>query len=207
MAEIPETGSEYEVDALLKRIFAKTRQLQRDQECSLSLQADWLETPVGAVLLAGDDENLHLLGFVTEEAAMIRKLALAQKKLRARIEFGVVAAVARAKRELTEYFAGERRLFETPLAMDGTAFQLKVWEALRQIPFGNMLTYADLAQKIEQPSSFRAVAQACSQNPIAIIVPCHRVINTGGGIGGYSGGPDIKTKLLEFEKKVIESGR
>lgn len=196
-----------DVAGLLDTTFTMVRQHNAGQIVKRTLQADWLRTPIGPILLAGDDERLHLLSFITEETAMIRKMAITTKKLESSIELGVAAAPARAKRELTEYFAGERQAFETPLALVGTAFQIKVWEALREVPFGQTVTYAELAQKIGSPSAFRAVAQANSQNPISIIIPCHRVINASGDIGGYAGGIDRKVELLEFEQKALANSR
>ncbi len=163
------------------------------------LKAGWLETPVGAILVAGDDDALYLLNFI-DQTSMIRKTALVQKKLQANLELGSSRSVDMAKREIQEYFAGKRRAFETPLALQGTVFQNLVWETLRGIPFGETLSYTDLARKIDKPSAFRAVAQANAQNPLAIIVPCHRVINADGELGGYSAGQERKSWLLAFEK-------
>lgn len=93
-----------------------------------------------------------------------------------------------------------RQTFETPLALSGTVFQERVWQALREIPYGETATYADLATSIGKPAAFRAVAQANAQNPVDIFVPGHRVVNTGGEIGGYNAGVDRKKWLLEFEQ-------
>ena len=104
-------------------------------------------------------------------------------------------------RELEEYFAGERRDFTFPLDLRGTEFQLKCWRALLQIPYGETRSYADVARAVGQPRGFRAVGLANNRNPIAIVVPCHRVIASDGTLCGYGGGLDIKQKLLDLEAR------
>jgi O-6-methylguanine DNA methyltransferase len=102
-------------------------------------------------------------------------------------------------RELNEYFAGKRREFSFPLDLRGTPFQLQCWRALLAIPYGETRTYADIARAVRQPQAFRAVGMANNRNPIAIVVPCHRVIASDGTLCGYGGGLDVKRKLLELE--------
>lgn len=102
-------------------------------------------------------------------------------------------------RELREYFAGERRDFTLPLAPSGTEFQQGVWAALRRIPFGDTRSYADLAREVGVPKGPRAVGQANGRNPIPVIVPCHRVLASGGKLGGYSSGLEVKRWLLRHE--------
>lgn len=103
------------------------------------------------------------------------------------------------ERQLMEYFRGERRYFELPLHMEGTAFQRRVWQALVDIPYGESITYAELAKLIGSPGGARAAGNACGANPIAIIVPCHRVLGKNGP-GGYAYGADAKKTLLKIEK-------
>lgn len=102
-------------------------------------------------------------------------------------------------RQLDEYFAGERRQFNFELDLRGTDFQLACWQALLEIPYGKTRTYADIARAVGKPHGFRAVGMANNRNPIAIVVPCHRVIASDGTLCGYGGGLDIKRKLLELE--------
>lgn len=102
-------------------------------------------------------------------------------------------------RELKEYFAGKRREFSFPLDLRGTPFQLKCWHALLDIPYGETRTYADIARAVGQGNAFRAVGMANNRNPIAIVVPCHRVIASDGTLCGYGGGLDLKRALLELE--------
>jgi O-6-methylguanine DNA methyltransferase len=102
-------------------------------------------------------------------------------------------------RELDEYFAGKRRHFDFALDLRGTEFQLACWHALIAIPYGETRTYADIARAVGKPQGFRAVGMANNRNPIAVVVPCHRVIASDGTLCGYGGGLDIKRKLLELE--------
>lgn len=108
-----------------------------------------------------------------------------------------------AKKQLDEYFAGTRREFNLPLSLKGTEFQVKDWEALCTIPYGETRSYKDIAIQIGNPKACRAVGLANNRNPISIVVPCHRVIGKNGKLVGYGGGLDIKVKLLELEKNVI----
>jgi O-6-methylguanine DNA methyltransferase len=101
--------------------------------------------------------------------------------------------------QLEEYFAGKRRQFDFPLDLRGTDFQLSCWNALLVIPYGETRSYADIARAVGKPNAFRAVGMANNRNPIAIVVPCHRVIASDGGLCGYGGGIDVKKKLLELE--------
>jgi O-6-methylguanine DNA methyltransferase len=102
-------------------------------------------------------------------------------------------------RELREYFDGRRRDFSFSLDLRGTPFQLKCWRALLSIPYGQTRTYADIARAVGEPKAFRAVGMANNRNPVAIVVPCHRVIASDGTLCGYGGGLDVKRKLLELE--------
>jgi len=109
-----------------------------------------------------------------------------------------------AATQLAEYFAGKRREFEIDLAPFGTEFQLRVWNALRAIPYGAVRNYADVARAIGQPGAARAVGQANGCNPLPIVIPCHRVIASDGTIGGYSGGLAIKHRLLALEGAELD---
>ena len=102
-------------------------------------------------------------------------------------------------RELLDYFTGDRREFSFPLDLRGTEFQLACWRALLAIPYGETRTYADIARAVGSPQGFRAVGMANNRNPIAIVVPCHRVIASDGTLCGYGGGLDVKRKLLQLE--------
>ncbi|HVA55286.1 MAG TPA: methylated-DNA--[protein]-cysteine S-methyltransferase [Gammaproteobacteria bacterium] len=148
-----------------------------------------LSSPVGELLLAGDDSGLHMLGFQggTHPIRLQRHWQEDPRPFR------------KALAQLRDYFAGRRREFDLPLVPSGTEFQLKVWSALRTIPYGKTWSYAELAQRIRKPKAARAVGAANGQNPIPIIVPCHRVIGADGSLTGFGGGLKIKRILLELE--------
>ena len=110
-------------------------------------------------------------------------------------------------KQLQEYFRGKRTVFDLPLQAAGTEFQVSVWKALLKIPYGQTRSYKEIAEKIKRPKAVRAVGGANGSNPVPIIIPCHRVISHDGTLGGYSAGLDIKTQLLELERKYSAAGR
>ena len=160
------------------------------------LTADWLDTPLGPMLAIASEEKLVLLEFVER-----RGLETELKRLRGRYAIlpGSNAILTGIAQELDQYFAGERRHFDTPLEMMGTDFQKSVWRELQLIPYGEAISYLELARRVGRPTAYRAVAQANGANQLAVIIPCHRVINAGGKIGGYGGGVPRKEWLLELE--------
>ncbi len=107
------------------------------------------------------------------------------------------------RRQLAEYFAGERRDFDVPLAPEGTPFERSVWDELRKIPFGETRSYGEIAQAIGRPGAARAVGRANGANPIPIVVPCHRVIGSDGSLTGFGGGLEAKSRLLEIEGRRL----
>jgi methylated-DNA-[protein]-cysteine S-methyltransferase len=118
------------------------------------------------------------------------------------------SAVLRAARsQLDQYFAGSRKVFELPLAPNGTSFQRAVWNAIAQVPWGETLTYADLASRAGHPGSARAAGAATGRNPLSIIVPCHRIVGSDGSLTGYAGGLDRKRKLLALERPLFALAR
>lgn len=104
------------------------------------------------------------------------------------------------EKQLEEYLKGKRKKFDIPLKLQGTAFQVKVWMEILKIPYGEVKTYGEIAENVDSPKAARAVGLACNKNPIIMLVPCHRVVGKGGKLTGYSGGLDIKKKLLNLEK-------
>lgn len=121
-----------------------------------------------------------------------------------------MAVLRRAAAELAEYFAGTRRAFEVPVGLQGTSFQVGVWEALTRIPYGQRRSYRDIAEELDNPRMGRAVGAAVRANPVSIIVPGHRVLSSAGAVLGYSAGTGIKTALLDLEsgrQRGPESGR
>lgn len=144
----------------------------------------------------------HNLEIVADKDAIIR----CKWKDRTAIEdygndLAETAAIDMAIQQISEYLEGKRKDFSIPLRIEGSLFRTKVWEELKKIPYGETVTYAELARRIGSPKAFRAVANACGANPCPIIIPCHRVVASGGKTGGYTGGLDIKLTLLEIEKQ------
>lgn len=150
-----------------------------------------LKSPIGPITLVAHEKallGLHLSDFNPEnylEFQFHKKSSL--------------ALLLEAEKQLKEYFRGERKNFELPLRFQGTHFQNKVWQVLQKIPYGKTWSYQDLASKINHPKAVRAVGSANGKNPLCIIIPCHRVIRHNGDLGGYTGGIEIKQKLLDLE--------
>jgi len=151
------------------------------------------ESPVGPLLLAGDADALRLVSFESSKHAAPPQADWKQDK----------APFAEVIRQLQAYFRGELRKFDVPLALEGTEFQLNVWNALRGIPYGETISYLQLAERIGKPKAVRAVGLANGSNPIPIIVPCHRVIGSDGSLTGFGGGLSTKKMLLELESKQL----
>jgi len=151
------------------------------------------ESPVGPLLLAGEPNALHRVSF---ESSKRSTPPGADWKLDKK-------PFAEVIRQLQAYFRGELKEFDLPLAMVGTEFQLRVWNALRAIPYGETISYAQLAERIGNPKAVRAVGLANGSNPIPIIVPCHRVIGSDGSLTGFGGGLSTKKMLLELENKQL----
>lgn len=147
-----------------------------------------VESPIGDVLIEGNDESITRLGrigggFESQEWVRLDRFA----------------AIKEAAQQLDAYWQGELFDFDLPLAPGGTPFQNKVWAALRTIPYGTTASYGEIARKIGSPTAARAVGAANGRNPIAIVVPCHRVIGANGTLTGYAGGLDMKQQLLAHE--------
>ena len=147
------------------------------------------ESPFGPLVIVGDDESITHLFLPNTGLATAGSSPGPTPR-----------AIEQATTQLDEYFARARTAFGLPLRFTtGTAFQQTVWRALAEIPYGETISYAELATWVGRPSAFRAVGQANGANPLAIVYPCHRVIASGGGLGGYGGGLDLKQKLLALE--------
>jgi len=149
------------------------------------------DSPVGPLLLAGNRDGLHVLSFGVGSRPRAIDPDWAPDTA------GVLTGV---RRELDQYFAGRLTTFTTPLAFAGTPFQNQVWRELCRIPYGETISYLALAQRIDNPKAVRAVGMANGANPIAIIVPCHRVIGSNGALTGFGGGLPAKRALLELER-------
>lgn len=158
-----------------------------------------LRTPVGAMTLAATDEAITALRFGASESAGasggVGDVGVLDCKE------PLTPLLRQAVQELQEYFAGVRHTFDLPLAPVGTIFQQQVWAALQEIPYGETRTYGQIAARIGRPKACRAVGMANNRNPIAIIVPCHRVVGASGALVGYAAGLPVKERLLALEQK------
>jgi methylated-DNA-[protein]-cysteine S-methyltransferase len=150
----------------------------------------YMDSPVGPLLLMADDDGLHLIEFENPRHPVARGDDWSA---------GDNAVLRETRMQLDEYFAGTRRDFDLPLAPRGTKFQRDVWQALRRIPYGETISYAQLATRIGKPSAMRAVGAANGRNPLPIVVPCHRVIGADGSLTGFGGGLPTKQFLLQLE--------
>ncbi len=169
------------------------------------MKASWLYTPLGPMIAIANEEGLYLLEFI-ERRGLKNEIELLQQKTQASIISGITPPIRSIEKELCQYFKGLLTQFETPLFFHGTPFQRKVWEALMKIPFGRTCSYTDVAQAISHPTSYRAVARANGTNQLAIVIPCHRVINSDGSLSGYAGGVLKKKWLIEHEKNKKTNG-
>jgi len=163
-----------------------------------------VETPVGVLRLASTDAGL---AFVELPHHSGRGLG---GWLRTRAPGACVvqgfAPNRDAARQILEFLEGKRREFDLELDLRGTAFQLEVWQALREIPYGETLSYQELAQRVRRPGGSRAVGSANAANPLSLVVPCHRVVQKGGKLGGYAGGLELKARLLALERDRPRQG-
>jgi methylated-DNA-[protein]-cysteine S-methyltransferase len=152
-----------------------------------------METEIGDLTLVGDGEELT--GLYMQDHRHRPPIAPGGRR--------DDAAFAEARGQVAEYLAGERREFDLPLRMQGTEFQQEVWRGLLEIPYGETLSYGELAARIGRPGASRAVGLANGRNPISIVVPCHRVIGSSGALTGYGGGMERKRHLLDLEAGYV----
>ena len=150
----------------------------------------YYESPIGELALVGDEDKLIILGWAGEDLPEDATLCADGQES---------PVLLRTKQQLDEYFAGTRREFDLPLAPAGTEFQRKVWDALCTIPWGETRSYGEIAAQVGNPKGSRAVGGANNRNPIAVVIPCHRVIGSSGKMVGYRGGLGIKEHLLKLE--------
>ena len=157
----------------------------------MTILYSYCDSPIGPLLLRGDGTALTGLYFSMGDKARGAGAGWHRSD----------ADFVRVKRQLAEYFAGQRKQFEVALAPQGTPFQTSVWQALREIPYGETRSYLDIARQIDNPKAVRAVGTANARNPLAILVPCHRVIGSDGSLTGFAGGLASKRALLELESR------
>ena len=152
-----------------------------------------VDTPFGSLRVAGTARGLTIVGFTEGDPTPRQE----------RDRQGNGGLPEEAVRQLLEYFEGRRRCFTLPVAPEGTAFQQRVWGELQKIPCGTTTTYREIARRIGQPTAVRAVGSANGRNPVAIVIPCHRVIGSDGSLTGYAGGIAIKRRLLRHEGALL----
>jgi len=187
------------IDALVKAARAHLEEALRLSSKPVAHYDTWPDTPVGPLFLAASDRGLCAISFRRSIDHFLHGI----ERRGFRPEPGP-ERVRDAVKQLREYFAGRRRRFDVTVDLAGqTPFQLQVLEATARVPAGKVATYADIAIAVGRPRATRAVGAALGQNPVPIVVPCHRIIGSAGGLHGYGGGLDIKEKLLRLEGAPI----
>jgi AraC family transcriptional regulator, regulatory protein of adaptative response / methylated-DNA-[protein]-cysteine methyltransferase len=178
------------------RTFGDAPARSRTADC---ITVTWMESPTGPLIAGATDEGICLLEF-SDRRMLETQFDTIRKRLDRAVVPGTHPHLEQLGGELTEYFAGERHAFDVPLVFPGTPFQERVWGALLTIPYGVTWSYEQLASTIGSPGAQRAVGHANGQNRIAIVIPCHRVVNKDGKLGGYGGGLWRKQILLDLER-------
>lgn len=152
-----------------------------------------LDSPFGNILVAWSDRGLERVGI----GASVERMADPAWRFVRQLD-------CPATRQLRAYFAGTLRVFDLPVVLEGTAFQKKVWQDLARIPYGQTASYGEIGARVGSPNASRAVGLACGRNPVPIVIPCHRVIGSGGSLVGFGGGVAMKQALLDFERGRTE---
>lgn len=178
------------------RVFGTAPSESRDRE---AVTLGWIESPVGPLVAGATEEAVCLLEF-SDRRMLENQLKALRRRFGASLVPGRNRWLSALELELREYFAGKRKDFDLPLKFPGTPFQEKVWSALLEIPYGSTCAYKDIARKVGAPDAVRAVGTANGMNRIAIVIPCHRVVNANGDLGGYGGGLWRKRLLLDLEQ-------
>lgn len=182
-----------------KKLFEEIIGKNKLKNPSKSLKGALIDTKIGPLLAVGDDQFLYFLDFINRKE-LEKKVYIFQMKNNFEVSFGKSKAIDSIEKELSLYFQGQLKDFKTPLNPNGTNFQKMVWQGLMKIPYGTTISYAELALLLNKPTAFRACANANGVNQMVIVIPCHRVIQSNGGLGGYSSGISKKKWLLELEK-------
>ena len=190
-----ESGSGFR-DAFSRTMGAAPSKMDKKQV----LKACWIDTKLGPMIAISSKEALYLLEFVNRRALETEIMRL-REKTNSVIIPGTTAPIKLIEKELKDYFEGKLKDFKTPIALLGSPFQKSVWQTLQKIPFGKTISYKALAKIMGRPNAYRAVASANGANQLALIIPCHRVININGELGGYGGGLARKKWLIEHEAK------
>lgn len=173
-----------------------------EKEEKLVLKESKIKTSIGEMMAIADQDFLYLLEF-TDSSNVKRKIERLKNKLNCIIEPGQTSSISSIENELSLYFSVGLQKFDTPIYMMGTDFQQLAWQKLRAIPYAETRSYKQQADLLKNPKAVRAIANANAANQLAIIIPCHRVIQNDGKIGGYAGGAERKKWLLEHERKCM----
>ena len=188
-----------EDEARFRAAFQAALDRQPASEQGATISIDWVVSPVGPLLLGATDEAVVLVEFATFDHLDVQLERLRKQLSGSFAHSPKHPLLAQLRRELAEYFTGARRQFDVPVRYHGSGFQESVWSALRNIPYGETCSYAAIARSLGDPKATRAVGMANGANPIAIVIPCHRVVNASGELGGYGGGRWRKQLLLDLE--------
>jgi len=164
-----------------------------------TLKTACLDTPLGSMIAVADDHKLYSLQF-TDYPRLARDIEKLKRRQHARLIHEKTALIVAIEKELDAYFSGQLKSFNTPLDIEGSDFQKSVWDALLKIPYGEIRSYSEQAESLGKPTAYRAVANANGVNQFVIVIPCHRIINHNGNLGGYGGGLDRKAWLLDHER-------
>lgn len=190
---------EYMADAAAARAAGYRACLRCHPEASTAVTLRQIETPVGPMTIGATDQAVVLADF-SERRMMAAQLASVRRRI-GPTSYGDSPLLDRLEQQLREFFAGDRHDFDLPVEMPGSGFQERVWSELARIPYGETISYRDLASRVGTPAASRAVGRANGSNRLAIIVPCHRVVASSGGLGGYGGGLEAKRHLLDLEAR------
>jgi AraC family transcriptional regulator of adaptative response/methylated-DNA-[protein]-cysteine methyltransferase len=199
-------GSGYESHSGFREAFARTfggpPGRNRGMNCVVTA---WIESPLGPLVAGATPEGVCLLEY-TERRMLETQFATLRKQMACPLVPGDNEHLTRLKDELARYFAGQLTTFTVSLVYPGTPFQQRVWQELLRIPYGETRTYEELARRVGAPAACRAVGRANGLNRLAILIPCHRVVNKDGKLGGYGGGLWRKQALLDLERRGTSGG-
>ncbi len=197
-------NARYESSSGFRDAFSKImgQSPSKSHKTSILLKSNFIDTKLGKMIVIASDEYLYLLEFY-DRRALETEISKIRNKHNAAIIPGNNKIIVMVKKELNLYFSGKLKNFTVPIFMDGSEFQKKAWHELIKIPYGETRSYLEQAKKIGNEKAFRAVANANGKNQIAIIIPCHRIINSNGDLGGYGGGIERKKWLLEHESNAL----
>jgi AraC family transcriptional regulator of adaptative response/methylated-DNA-[protein]-cysteine methyltransferase len=179
-----------------QKVFGQPPGRSADASC---IRLAWIDTPLGPMVAGATDKGVCLLEF-TDRRMLEHQLTTLQRRFKAALAPADHPHLATLREELAEYFAGTRKTFDVPIDAPGTPFEERVWRELSLIPFGETRSYEEIARIVATPAAVRAVGRANGMNRIAIVIPCHRVLNKSGELGGYGGGLWRKRRLLHLER-------